>query len=77
MSILARLASLVNMGLFRDKLRTILVLNEFPGLFDHVVIDADRVCTHVGNETDVAVFANIEAFIELLRQHHGLLGAEI
>ena len=77
MRILTGLLGLVDAGLFRDIFFAIVRRNEFPRSLDHVVVDADRVCTHVGDEADMALVAHIEAFIELLSQHHGLLGTEI
>lgn len=77
MSILTRLLGLIDPRLFRDVFSTVVSRNKVPRRLDHVVVDADRVGTHVGDEADVALVAHIEAFIELLGQHHRLLGAEI
>ena len=41
-----------------------------------VVADARGIGTHVGDETDGAFLADLDAFIQPLRQHHGALHAE-
>lgn len=75
--ILTGLLGLVGPRLFRDVFGTVVGRNEIPRGLDHVVVDTDRVGTHVGDETDVALVTHIEAFIELLGQHHRLLGTKI
>ena len=77
MRILTGLFGLVDAGLVGDVFFAVVRRNELPRGLDHIIVDADRVRTHVGNEADVALVAHIEAFIELLGQHHRLLGAEV
>lgn len=77
MGILTRRFSLVYMGFSRYIVGTIGGLNKVSCLLNHIVVNADRICTHVRNEADVTMIANIQAFIQLLRQHHGLLSAKV
>ena len=77
MGILTGLFGLVDMGLGGNILFPIRCRNEIPGILHHIVVDTDRIGTHVGNKTYMTVFADIKAFIQLLGQHHRLLGTEI
>ena len=43
---------------------------------DGVIADARRIGTHVGDETHGAFVADLDAFIEALRDHHSALHAE-
>ncbi len=63
----------VDVGLGRHTLGAVLLSNKrtrfFLGFTGHV----DTIGTHVGNQTNRAFVADVNPFVELLRQRHGLL----
>ena len=77
MGVLTGLLRLVYAGLFRHVFLPVRRHDEIAGRLDHVVVDARRVRTHVRNQAYVALFANIQAFVQLLGQHHRLFSAEV
>src|SRR6185437_5782125 len=56
--------------------RAELLANELARLDERVFGDASRVGAHVGDEADHALGADLDAFIQALRQHHGAFDAE-
>ena len=61
MRILTGLFRLVDAGLVGDVFFAVVRRNELPRGLDHIVVDADRVRTHVGNEADVALVPSYAA----------------
>src|SRR5207302_7335201 len=53
-----------------------LLADVFAHLSDRLGSDAGRVGTHISNETDGAFLAQLHAFVQALRDHHGALDAE-
>ena len=57
-------------------LRAEALADQSANFVERVVGDARRIGTHVGDKTDRAFLAELDAFIQLLREHHGALDAE-
>ena len=74
--VLRVLLRLEGVGRLRQKLRAILLADQLAHLGDRVVRDARRIGTHVGDQADGSLFAQINAFIQALGDHHGALHAE-
>src|ERR1700686_2475853 len=55
---------------------TVFFANVFANFLDRLGSDARGIGTHVGDQTDQALFAKFDAFVEALRDHHGALNAE-
>ena len=61
----------VQVGLGRHTLRTVLLRDECTGFFLGFAGHTHAVSTHVGNQSNRAFGANVNAFVELLGQGHG------
>ncbi len=64
---------LIDVGLLGHEGLAEIALDEGADFGERIVGDADRVSTHVGDETDGALGAEFDAFIEALGDHHGAL----
>ena len=76
MRILRVLLGLEEVRCFGQKLRAVLLGNQFTHFSDRVIGNTCGVGTHVGNKTDCTFIAQIDALVQALRDHHGALHAE-
>ena len=75
--VLRILLGAVEVGLLRHVIGPVLLADELPHLGERLLRHARRVGSHVGNQTDGADIARqLDAFVELLRDHHRLLDRE-
>ena len=66
----------IDAGLFRQILFPVLAGDIFPCSLHSLVGDAQRVGTHVGNQTHRAQLWQVDTFVQLLRGLHGTLCLE-
>ena len=71
MGILRLLARAVDIRFLRHKARPVVHRQEIARLFLRQLRNAGGIRAHIGDETDRAAFPKLQAFIELLREHHG------
>ena len=74
--VLCALLGLIGSGLVRQVVGAEPLGDKFSQFLHGLIADAGRVGAHVGNQTDRALFAQLDAFIEPLRQRHGALDTE-
>src|SRR5436305_12146326 len=63
-------------GSFRKIILPVLLADVFAYFSDRLGSDAGRVGTHISNEADGSFFAELDAFVQALRDHHGALHTE-
>src|SRR5271166_5103047 len=76
MCVLGILLRLVGVRRFGQKLGTEIASDKVTHFAYRFIRHARRIGTHVGNESDRAFVAEVDAFVEALRQDHGTLNAE-
>ena len=74
--ILRVLLRLVGVGRLRQELRAVFLPNQLAHFGQRFIGNAGGVGTHVGDQTNRALVAEIDAFIQPLGDHHGALHAE-
>src|SRR6202158_6364737 len=55
---------------------TVFLAHVLAHFLDRLGSDAGGIGTHISDQTDEAFFAEFDAFVEALRDHHGALHAE-
>ena len=76
MRVLRVLLALVDVGGRRQEARAVALADVAADFGHRVVADARRIGAHVGDQADRAFLADLDTFIQALRQHHGALHAE-
>ena len=74
--VLRFLFGFVNVGGLRQVGRTVFLADESAHFLDGFSRYARRIRTHIGDQTYRAFLAQLDTFIEPLREHHGALHAE-
>ena len=74
--VLRVLLALIDVGRFGNERSAVAVLNQAANFVQRVVGHARGIGSHISDETDRAFRAQLHAFIQPLRQHHGPLHAE-
>ena len=77
MSVLSPLRIFRFTGMMLRILFTIFFFNELSCFSFCCIRDPSRICTHIGNQTNCALFPKSDPFIQLLCYHHGFSSTEV